>query len=106
MLIPTEKSEERRLFISERFGFSITTGAFIHFIVTVVAITVAYASVRNDVLNVVAQSARNEAQLKITNEMLDRIRMDVVGITVKLDEFLRSYDRDMNKYIREDRDRR
>lgn len=92
--------------ISEKRGVTITVGLMIHFIITILLILGAYVSIRSDVSSAIDQGKRNDIQLQVTRDILDRTRLDVNGVGVKLDEFMQTYDRDMNRYIREGKDRR
>lgn len=97
---------DRPLIISEKRGITITLGVLIHFVVTIALVTGAYVSIRQDLTAATDQGRRNEIQLQATQALLDRTRMDVNGIGAKFDMFLQNYDRDMNKYVRSDKDRR
>ena len=97
---------DHNIVIDEKRGIRITLGVLIHFAITATAVILAYATIRSDLSNVIFQSQRNENQIKATTETLDKTRMEVNTLGAKFDEFMRSYDRDMNRYVRSDQDKR
>jgi hypothetical protein len=86
-------------------GLTIELGLALHFLVTVVAVVLAYAAMQAKIEASIVQGAKNEAELKVTREVMDAVRMDVKAQSVKLDILMQSYERDANKYIREPKDR-
>lgn len=97
---------DRQIILSEALGLTTSLGALIRVVAFVIAATLGYATLRGDLTAAVEQGRRNEITITDTRQSLDRARMDVNTIGAKFDEFMRSYDRDMNKYIRSDKDRR
>lgn len=95
-----------KIVISESLGLSTTLGTVLRVLTLAVLAAIAYAQLNNKITNAVEQGKRNEFQIKETQELLDSARMDLGRIGAKFDQFLNSYDRDMNRYIREDKDRR
>lgn len=97
---------EGEIIISESLGLKTTVGAVIRLVALVIVATIAYQSLRYDLTNAIEQGKRNESQIENTRVLLDRARMDMGGISTKLDMFFDSYNRDMNRYVRTDKDRR
>lgn len=97
---------DRQIILSETLGLTTSLGALLRVLAFAIAATMGYASLRGDLSAAVEQGRRNELTIYETRQSLDRARMDVNTIGSKFDEFMRSYDRDMNKYVRSDRDRR
>jgi hypothetical protein len=87
-------------------GISTSLGALIRVIALVGAAIVGYASLRGDLNAAVDQGKRNSIEIGLAQDKLDTARMDLRGLDAKFDEFMRSYNRDMNRYIRTDNDRR
>jgi len=97
---------DRPIIIDEKRGINISLGVLLHFVFTVSALTACYVSIRQELSAATEQGKRNEVQIQIMQQLLDKARMDVGGVSVKFDQFLDSYNRDMNKYVRESGDRR
>lgn len=97
---------DRQIILSEALGLSTSLGALLRVIAFVIAGTLGYAALRGDLNSAVEQGKRNAFELSVAQEQLSNARMDLRGLGSKFDEFMRSYDRDMNKYVRNDTDRR
>ena len=97
---------DKQIIISEAFGITTSLGALVRVVGLVIAATIAYMSLKTDISEAKVQSLKNEMQIQTNTILLDHTRMDVNTVGSKFDEFMRSYDRDMNRYIREKRDQR
>jgi len=73
-----ERMLDRPIVLDEKRGISITLGVLVHFVLTILIVGMGYATIRNDLANVIVQSARNETQLQITRELLDTL-LDFAG---------------------------
>lgn len=97
---------DRQIVLSESLGITTSLGALLRVVGFLIAATLGYATLRGDLNSAVEQGKRNAVELSVAQEQLNNARMDLRGLGSKFDEFMRSYDRDMNKYVRNDNDRR
>lgn len=95
---------DRPIVIDEKRGIKISLGVLIHFIITVALVCGAYFSIRQEVNAATKLGAENATSLALTQEKLEGARMDLRGLTSKIDQFIDSYNRDANRYIRDPKD--
>ena len=89
--------------VTDRTRVALTISSWYHVGVILVFLTGLYFAIRGDVNAAIVQGAKNAHDIGEAQESIIRMRMDIVGMADDLKFFRAQYERDMDRYIRDDR---